>query len=97
MTSRVNTSPPISNPDTTSTIKSAQDREKLVAERRAKLKALREQGFAYPNDFAREHLAADLQSRYDKHDQERPGPREAGRQPPRQAEGVARAGVRLPQ
>jgi len=43
---------------------SAQDREKLVAERRAKLKALREQGFAYPNDFGREHLAAQLQSGY---------------------------------
>jgi len=41
---------------------------KLVEERRAKLKALREQGFAYPNDFGREHLAADLQSRYGKHD-----------------------------
>jgi lysyl-tRNA synthetase class 2 len=45
---------------------SVQDRERLVAERRAKLKALREQGFAYPNDFRREHLAADLQSRYGK-------------------------------
>jgi lysyl-tRNA synthetase class 2 len=43
-----------------------QDRERLVAERRTKLKALREQGFAYPNDFRREHLAADLQSRYGK-------------------------------
>jgi lysyl-tRNA synthetase class 2 len=40
------------------------DENKLVEERRAKLKALREQGFAYPNDFGREHLAADLQSRY---------------------------------
>ena len=40
------------------------DDNKLVEERRAKLKALREQGFAYPNDFRREHLAADLQSRY---------------------------------
>ncbi|MGH8701239.1 MAG: lysine--tRNA ligase, partial [Burkholderiales bacterium] len=39
---------------------------KLVEERRAKLKALRDQGFAYPNDFGREHLAADLQSRYGK-------------------------------
>ena len=37
---------------------------KLVEERRTKLKALRDQGFAYPNDFGREHLAADLQSRY---------------------------------
>jgi lysyl-tRNA synthetase class 2 len=40
------------------------DDNKLVEERRAKLKALRERGFAYPNDFARAHLAADLQSRY---------------------------------
>jgi lysyl-tRNA synthetase class 2 len=39
---------------------SAQDREKLVAERRAKLKALREKGAAYPNDFGREHYAGDL-------------------------------------
>jgi lysyl-tRNA synthetase class 2 len=38
----------------------AQDREKLVAERRAKLKALREKGAAYPNDFGREHYAGDL-------------------------------------
>ena len=40
------------------------DDNKLVEERRAKLKTLREKGFAYPNDFRREHLAADLQSRY---------------------------------
>ena len=39
---------------------SAQDREKLVAERRAKLKALRDKGVAYPNDFRREHYAGDL-------------------------------------
>jgi len=38
----------------------AHEREKLVAERRAKLKALRENGFAYQNDFERQHLAADL-------------------------------------
>jgi lysyl-tRNA synthetase class 2 len=44
------------------------DDNKLVDERRAKLKALRERGFAYPNDFARAHLAADLQSRYAKLD-----------------------------
>jgi len=44
------------------------DDNKLVEERRAKLKALRKQGFAYPNDFARAHLAADLQSRYAKLD-----------------------------
>jgi len=44
------------------------DDNKLVEERRAKLKALRERGFAYPNDFSRAHLAADLQSRYAKLD-----------------------------
>ena len=39
---------------------------KLVEERRAKLKALREQGFAYPHDFGREDLAADLAARHAK-------------------------------
>ena len=34
------------------------DNNKLIEERRAKLKALRNQGFAYPNDYRREHLAA---------------------------------------
>jgi lysyl-tRNA synthetase class 2 len=33
---------------------------KLVEERRAKLKALRAKGAAFPNDFGREHYAADL-------------------------------------
>ena len=42
----------------------AQDRERLVAERRAKLTALRDKGTAYPNDFAREHFAADLAARH---------------------------------
>ena len=37
-----------------------QDDSKLVEERREKLKALRAKGVAYPNDFRREHLAADL-------------------------------------
>jgi lysyl-tRNA synthetase class 2 len=44
------------------------DDNRLVEERRAKLKALREQGFAYPNDFHREDLAADLQSRHGQQD-----------------------------
>jgi lysyl-tRNA synthetase class 2 len=43
---------------------SAQEPEKLVAERRAKLKSLRDKGTAYPNDFSREHYAADLASQY---------------------------------
>ncbi|HXF67577.1 MAG TPA: lysine--tRNA ligase [Burkholderiales bacterium] len=41
-----------------------QERERLVAERRAKLRALRERGPAYPNDFVRQHLAAELAARY---------------------------------
>ncbi|MDQ3196427.1 MAG: lysine--tRNA ligase [Pseudomonadota bacterium] len=41
---------------------SAADENQIVAERRAKLRARREQGIAFPNDFVREHLAADLQN-----------------------------------
>jgi lysyl-tRNA synthetase class 2 len=37
-----------------------QDENQIIAERRAKLARLREKGNAYPNDFSREHLAADL-------------------------------------
>ncbi|TCV90416.1 lysine--tRNA ligase [Sulfurirhabdus autotrophica] len=37
-----------------------QDTNQIFEERRSKLKALREQGIAFPNDFNREHLAADL-------------------------------------
>ena len=39
----------------------AEDENRLIAERRAKLAALREQGPAFPNDFRRTALAADLQ------------------------------------
>lgn len=38
-----------------------QDENKLIAERRTKLSALREKGNAFPNSFRRENLAADLQ------------------------------------
>jgi lysyl-tRNA synthetase class 2 len=41
-----------------------QDDNKLIAERREKLKALREEGNAYPNGFRRDALAAELQARY---------------------------------
>ena len=41
-----------------------QDTNKIIEERRAKLKALREQGVAFPNDFVREHHAGDLAARY---------------------------------
>ncbi|HET9663050.1 MAG TPA: lysine--tRNA ligase [Burkholderiales bacterium] len=37
-----------------------QDTNQIIEERRAKLKALRARGSAYPNDFRREHLAANV-------------------------------------
>jgi lysyl-tRNA synthetase class 2 len=37
-----------------------QDENQIIAERRAKLARLREKGNAFPNDFSREHLAAEL-------------------------------------
>ncbi|KUJ84345.1 lysine--tRNA ligase [Microbulbifer flavimaris] len=40
------------------------DENKLIAERRAKLSALREKGDAFPNSFRRENLAADLQQSF---------------------------------
>lgn len=39
-----------------------QDENKLIAERREKLNYIREQGNAFPNDWQREHKAADLQA-----------------------------------
>ncbi len=41
-----------------------QDENHLIAERRAKLQRLREQGNAFPNDFRRDSLAADLALAY---------------------------------
>lgn len=41
-----------------------QDENRLIAERRAKLAVLRERGNAFPNDFRRSAMAADLQQRY---------------------------------
>ena len=40
------------------------DENSLIAERRAKLTALRGQGIAYPNDFRREDFAGKLQAEY---------------------------------
>ena len=37
-----------------------QDENQIIAERRARLAGLRRQGAAFPNDFQREHLAAEL-------------------------------------
>ncbi len=44
------------------------DENKLIAERRRKLGQLREQGVAYPNDFRRDALAAQLLSSYEDRD-----------------------------
>jgi len=41
-----------------------QDENQIIAERRAKLAALREKGQAFPNDFRRDALAGDLHARY---------------------------------
>ncbi|MGQ4276020.1 lysine--tRNA ligase [Pseudidiomarina sp. E22-M8] len=46
------------------------DVNEQIAQRKAKLKALRERGVAFPNDFRREHLAADLHAEFDDADKE---------------------------
>jgi len=43
---------------------SEHDENRLIAERRAKLAALRESGEAYPNDFRKDCTAAELQARF---------------------------------
>ena len=47
-----------------------QDENQLIALRREKLSEMRDAGIAFPNDFKREHYAADLQKEYV--DQEKP-------------------------
>ncbi len=47
-----------------------QDEHSIIAERRAKLAAIRAQGVAFPNDFRPQHKAADLQAQYDETDRE---------------------------
>ena len=42
----------------------AQDENKLIAERRAKLSAIRENGVAFPNDFRRNVVAGELHAKY---------------------------------
>jgi lysyl-tRNA synthetase class 2 len=46
------------------------DENKLIAERRAKLAALREQGNAFPNDFRRNAIAEELHQTFHAHDKE---------------------------
>ena len=58
----------MTTPDTTSAAP-AQDENHIIAERRAKLTALRVSAekagtHAFPNDFRREHLAGDLADAY---------------------------------
>ncbi|MDD2928622.1 MAG: lysine--tRNA ligase [Sideroxydans sp.] len=40
------------------------DENQIITERRSKLKAIREQGIAFPNDFERKNLAADMHTAY---------------------------------
>ncbi|TJZ76127.1 lysine--tRNA ligase [Chitiniphilus eburneus] len=47
-----------------------QDENQIMAERRAKLGAIREAGVAFPNDFKREHFAADLHAKYGEKEKE---------------------------
>ena len=47
----------------------AQDEHSIIAERRAKLTALRSQGIAFPNDFRPQHKAAALHAQYGELDQ----------------------------
>src|SRR5690606_40412087 len=46
------------------------DVNEQIAQRKAKLAALRERGVAFPNDFRRDSLAADLHHDYDHWDKE---------------------------
>jgi lysyl-tRNA synthetase, class II len=48
----------------------AVDENQIVAERRAKLKALRENGNAFPNDFRRNRLAGELHAGHGEHSNE---------------------------
>jgi lysyl-tRNA synthetase class 2 len=46
------------------------DENQIIAERRAKLKALREKGAAFPNNFIRDRLAGDLQEEFEDRDRD---------------------------
>jgi len=50
--------------------KNKPDENKLIAERRAKLAALREAGNAFPNDFRRNAIAGELHQTFHAHDKE---------------------------
>jgi lysyl-tRNA synthetase class 2 len=46
------------------------DENQIIAERRAKLQALRAKGIAYPNQFQRDHIAGDLIEKYEERDRD---------------------------
>src|SRR6185436_8578545 len=46
------------------------DENQIIAERREKLKALRAKGNAYPNDFFRQHFAAEVVEKYEGFDRD---------------------------
>ena len=46
------------------------EENQIITERRAKLKALREKGFAFPNKFSRDHFADDLHKFHDEKDRD---------------------------
>jgi len=46
------------------------DTNKIIEERRTKLKALRDKGVAYPNDFFRTHLAGELTEQHENTDRD---------------------------
>src|SRR3954471_9320386 len=46
------------------------DENQIIAERRAKLAALRAKGNAYPNQFQRDNLAGDLIEQYEERDRD---------------------------
>ena len=50
--------------------KNKPDENKLIAERRGKLDALREQGNPFPNDFRRNAIAEELQRTFHAHDKD---------------------------
>ena len=47
-----------------------QDETQIIAERRAKLKALREKGIAFPNQFLRDSFASVLHEKYEDRDRD---------------------------
>ena len=50
--------------DKNEALQEERDENAIIAERRAKLTAIREKGVAFPNDFSPQHKAADLHSQY---------------------------------